>query len=106
MHPLAQVLMTTSAAAVAVGLFLILREMRMIAHLLHKLLKRREIYTTSPHSALPEKPSGNGYAIYMYEQGAWRLERDLSAPGCECSPPTMPGRFENQVIRRESRPKC
>lgn len=106
MHPLAQFLVSASAAAVAAVMILILFEIRLIGKSLHKLANRKEILTTSPHSALPGKPSGNGYAVYMYQNGTWRLERDLSAPGCECSPPTMPGRFENQVIRRESRPKC
>ena len=106
MHPLAQLVVSVSAAAVAVVMILILREIRMIGHWLKKLTARKDVYTTSPHSAHPEKPSSYGYAVYMYQDGAWRLERDLSAPGCECSPPTMPGRFENQVIRRESRPKC
>lgn len=105
MHPVTQFLVSVSTVVVAAVLYMIFRELRQISAALYVLLRRREIYTTSPHSALPGKPPAYGYAIYMYEGGAWRLERDLSAPGCECSSPTMPGRFESQVVRRDSRPK-
>jgi hypothetical protein len=48
--------------------------------------------------------SAAGYAIYVYRQGRWELESDLSAPGYEPSPPSIPGAFEAQVIKKESRP--
>jgi hypothetical protein len=48
--------------------------------------------------------SAAGYAIYVYRQGRWELESDLSAPGYEPSPPSIPGAFETQVIKKESRP--
>ena len=45
-----------------------------------------------------------GYAIYVYRQGRWELESDLSAPGYEPSAPSIPGAYESQVIKKESRP--
>lgn len=48
--------------------------------------------------------SAAGYAIYVYRGGRWELESDLSAPGCEPSPPTLEGSYEGQVIKKASTP--
>ena len=45
-----------------------------------------------------------GFAIYVFRNSRWQLESDLSAPGCEPSPPTIPGAFEGHVVKKESRP--
>jgi hypothetical protein len=45
-----------------------------------------------------------GFAVYVYRNNRWELESDLSAPGFEPSPPTIPGAFEGHVVKKESRP--
>lgn len=45
-----------------------------------------------------------GYAIYVFREGRWVIEADLSAPGYEPSPPTLPGSFEGHVLKKESTP--
>jgi hypothetical protein len=54
------------------------------------------------HAGATTSPAG--HAIYVYRQGRWELEADLSAPGFEPSPPSIPGAYESQVIKKESRP--
>lgn len=49
--------------------------------------------------------SPSGFAIYVFRNNRWELESDLSAPGCEPSPPTIPGAFEGHVVKKESRPR-
>ena len=45
-----------------------------------------------------------GFAVYVYRNNRWELESDLSTPGFEPSPPTIPGAFEGHVVKKESRP--
>jgi hypothetical protein len=47
-----------------------------------------------------------GYGIYVYRNNRWELESDLSAPGYEPSPPTVPGAYEGHVVKKESWPKA
>jgi hypothetical protein len=61
------------------------------------------------HSHLHHGPAGvagtiSGYAIYVYRDGRWIIEADLSAPGYEPSPPTLPGSYEGHVLKKESTP--
>jgi hypothetical protein len=58
---------------------------------------------TAPEQAAGVMGSSAGYAIFMYRQGRWELESDLSAPGYEPSAPTLPGAYESQVLKKESR---
>jgi hypothetical protein len=44
-----------------------------------------------------------GYAIFVYRQGRWELESDLSTPGYAPSAPSISGAYEGQVIKKESR---
>lgn len=46
-----------------------------------------------------------GYAIYVYRDGKWLMEADLSRPGFESMPPSMQGAYEGQVVKRESIPR-
>ena len=46
-----------------------------------------------------------GYAVYMWTEGLWVLNSDMSAPGCEASKPTMPGSYEGQLVKKESEPR-
>lgn len=48
--------------------------------------------------------SRSGYAIYIYREGRWVLEADLSAAGYEPSTPSLEGAYEGQVIKKESVP--
>lgn len=51
-------------------------------------------------------PSTNcGYGVYAFRDGTWQLQADLSAPGYEVTPPTIPGRHAGQVVRREAQPR-
>jgi hypothetical protein len=61
------------------------------------------------HSHLHLGPAGvagsvSGYAIFVYRDGRWIIEADLSAPGYEPSPPTLPGSYEGHVLKKESSP--
>jgi hypothetical protein len=46
-----------------------------------------------------------GYAIYVYRDGKWIMEADLSRPGYEATPPSMQAAYDGQVVKRESTPK-
>jgi hypothetical protein len=50
------------------------------------------------------RTSPAGYAIYIFRQGRWELESDLSTHGFEPSAPAIPGAYEGHVIKKESRP--
>ena len=58
----------------------------------------------SSHAVTGPLGSPHGYAIYVYRQGQWALEADLSATGCEPSSPGLPGSYEGQVVKKESQP--
>jgi hypothetical protein len=45
-----------------------------------------------------------GYAIYVYRDGRWDLEADLSQPGYEPAPPSIAGAYEGQAVKKESLP--
>jgi hypothetical protein len=47
-----------------------------------------------------------GYAIYVYREGRWDLEADLSQPGYEPAPPGIAGAYEGQAVKKESLPTC
>jgi hypothetical protein len=59
----------------------------------------------SSHTVHPPPHSRAGFAIYVYRNNRWELESDLSAPGYEPSPPTIPGAFEGHVVKKEAWPK-
>lgn len=59
----------------------------------------------SSHAIHPPHSRG-GFGIFVYRNNRWELESDLSAPGYEPSPPTIPGSFEGQVVKKESWPRA
>ncbi|WP_435018626.1 hypothetical protein TA3x_000608 [Tundrisphaera sp. TA3] len=103
-----QAVVGASAVVSAVLLGLILRELARIHRTLAKLLVRRSPERGSSHGRHPAEPgmmaSPAGFAIYVYRDGRWEIESDLSTPGFEPSPPTIPGAYAGQVIKKESRP--
>ncbi|MBI3865256.1 MAG: hypothetical protein HY290_25560 [Planctomycetia bacterium] len=56
----------------------------------------------SPSAKLTILSSPAGYAIFVYRNKNWVLEADLSNPGYEAVPPTIPGSYEGQVVKKES----
>jgi hypothetical protein len=46
----------------------------------------------------------SGYSIFVYRNNQWILEADLSSPGFEATPPTIPGTYDGQVVKKESVP--
>ncbi len=46
-----------------------------------------------------------GYAVYMWSNGQWALEADMSAPGCGTAKPSTPGSYEGQLVKKESEPR-
>ena len=47
-----------------------------------------------------------GHAIYVYRNARWELEADFSKPGFEPSPPSIPGAYEGQAIKKQSASKA
>lgn len=114
MHFLTQLSVGLSALTIAAALVfaaLELQRMRMLLEKLGPILARRarlpdldELHRGA--SGISHKVSHHdvraGFAIYVFRDGKWHLEADLSAPGCESSPPVITGSFHGQVVRKES----
>ena len=103
MHPLVQTMFIMGTAFTAVGLVVATRELRLIRNL----LSTREILFESQPSASAKLSrsmgaSAGGHAIFVFRQGQWALEEDLSRPGYEAVPPAIAGTFEGQVVKKES----
>ncbi|MBX3444033.1 MAG: hypothetical protein KF774_16610 [Planctomyces sp.] len=45
---------------------------------------------------------GSGFAVYSWLDDRWVLTADLSAPGHEATPPSIPGTFVTQAVRTQS----
>ena len=95
-----QLLMLACALAVSVALIVLAYDVRKVRHVVHKLGNRPP--KSSQDVGVFSSPCG--FAIYVFRKGRWELESDLSAPGCEPSPPSIPGAFEGHVVKKESRP--
>ena len=79
-----------------------------ISALVRTVASKRLFSTCGRADTLSYSPAGtpsHGFAIYMYRQGKWHLEADLSTPGCETTPPDSDGAFDGQVIRKYAAPK-
>ena len=59
-------------------------------------LKRSQIELGSPSSV--GRKAGQGYALWEFNGGNWRLRKDVSVPGAAPSnPPRIPGIFDGQI---------
>jgi hypothetical protein len=106
MNPLTELVVGASLIALAILTLAGVRELRRLRQAVEELLKRR-----SPKWPTPSGPSHltrvlgerfGGYAIYIYRDDRWHLEADFTQPGFETTPPTIPGQFEGQVVKRDS----
>jgi hypothetical protein len=97
---LIQLLILACALVITVAHICLAYDIRQIRHVAHR------FGTRPPKSSQDIGPfmSPSGFAIYVFRNSRWELESDLSAPGCEPSPPTIPGAFEGHVVKKESRP--
>jgi len=106
MHVITQTVVSSSSITVAAALVLMLREMQQIRLQLKsqrlRQLQPGEYRTSLPVSSKLHAAASSGFAIYVYRNGVWHLEADLSAPGCEAVQPTLKGSFEGHVIKKES----
>lgn len=109
MNPLTQLVISVASIVAASALAGILWELQA----LRRTIESKRLFNLEP-DGLRVSPSGNvgisttaaaGFAIFVFREGRWHLEADLSTPGCEATPPAIAGRFEGQVVRKESSPK-
>jgi hypothetical protein len=107
MHAFTQFVLGLSAVTIAFSLVLMLLQLQRIRcaveGLRHTRHSHHNHYGTSHHVAV-SGPQG-GFAVFVYRDGSWHLEADLSAPGCEATPPTIAGSFDGQVVKKESSPR-
>jgi|GEM_PF-1688368 len=106
MHGLTQFLVSVSSITVAGALVALVRELQQVRKAIES--KRRpsghinEFATSTVMSSRRSTHQNGGFAIFVYRDGSWHLEADLSAPGCEVSPPTIKGSFNGQVVKKEA----
>lgn len=106
MHGLTQFVLSMSAITVAAALVALVRELQHVRQAIES--KRRpaghvdNFGTSTVMSSRKSTHQNGGFAIFVYRDGSWHLEADLSAPGCEVSPPTINGSFNGQVVKKES----
>ncbi len=123
MHALTQFILGLSALVTAGSLFVIRLELHKLRKTLgkrfcnsqrperqhHRRRRRTNRHVTLFHTChthgVSNEEAQAGFAIYMFRNNRWVLEADLSAPGCESTPPSIPGSFEGQVVRKESSPR-
>ena len=99
---LLQLITTASAVIASLALVFLANEMRLTRFVLKKLVTHRGKPSSSHTFGIPRSPAG--FAIYIFRNNRWELESDLSSPGFEPSPPTIPGAFEGHVVKKECRP--
>ncbi|MEZ6132651.1 MAG: hypothetical protein R3C59_28625 [Planctomycetaceae bacterium] len=106
MHILTQFVIVVTLAVIAGALLSIASAIRELSRTIatKRLFNRRKWGTEVSCTSVGPKPTG-GFAIYMYRQGRWHLEADLSTPGCEVSPPEAEGAFDGQVVRKQAVPR-
>ena len=106
MHVLTQFVVSMSAITVAATLVALVRELEHVRKAIES--KRRPaghldyFATSTVLSSRRSTHQNGGFAIFVYRDGSWHLEADLSAPGCEVSPPAIKGSFNGQVVKKES----
>lgn len=100
MHLFAELVIAVALVGLTSCAFLLLDELRQIRLLLER-PPRKPITYSSSHVG-PRVEPGGGYGVYIFRDGRWHLEADFSRPGFEATPPTIPGQFSGQVVKRES----
>ncbi len=68
---------------------------------LQVIIEHQDDYS-STYGPVRHGESHAGYGIYIFRNGVWELESDLSTPGYEPSPPVLPGQYEGQAIKKQS----
>ena len=106
MHGMTQIVVSLSALTIAGTLVALVRELQQVRKAIES--KRRPstngdyFGTSTVISSLRSTHQNGGFAIFVYRDGSWHLEADLSAPGCEVCPPTIKGSFDGQVVKKEA----
>ena len=103
MSDITQLILSLSAVATAGSMIFMVPELHRVRRLLET--GRRDVgdrpLVGSFSGQAGDGPQA-GYAIYVYRDGHWQLEADLSAAGCEATAPTIAGSFEGQVVKKDS----
>ncbi len=106
MHAVTQFVVSLSTVVAAGSLIVISRNLHQLRRLMETrrlfALNEGELRATSADGKSLSSESAAGFAIYVFRDGRWHLEADLSTPGYEATPPGIPGRFEGQVVRKDS----
>jgi len=85
--------------AVLIDLRSILRKM---AANLEQICKIAFVTKPGGHHGYDNVWPGGPFAIWCYTKGQWVLLTPCGQPGCDCGPPpSKPGAYEEQVIRKE-----
>lgn len=104
MHPIVQTSFLFGIGAIAIGLVATTRELRLIRSLLSTGDIRLDSGPPTSKQEFSWRPGTirAGYAIFVFRQGQWVLEADLSNQGYEAVAPAIAGTFEGQVVKKES----
>ena|SRR5258708_5994260 len=103
MYPFVQTVFVVGIAVIATGIVSAAFELRQIRNLLAAGKIRLEF--CPERSRFRSRMGGGspgGYALFVFRQGRWMLEEDLSQPGFEAVAPVIAGAFEGQVVKKES----
>ncbi len=106
MHVLTQLVVGLSSITIAGALIRLACELQRVRKAIEN--KRRQVapfeyaHTSTVISSFRSNGAHGGFAIYVYRNGSWHLEADLSAPGCEVTPPAIKGSFDGQVVKKEA----
>ncbi len=103
-----EIVMTAAQVTIAVAAIILVLQVRNLIGLLENLLARISTRPLSVQQSIPseylhrDSEHRGGFSVYVYRDGSWHLESDFSRPGFESIPPTIPGRYNGQVIKKES----
>ncbi len=105
MHALTQLIVSLSSLTIAGALIFLVIELQHVRRAIEK--KRHGAHFNNFHTSTLLSSSRlhavhAGFGIYVYRDGCWHLEADLSAPGCEVTAPIIKGSFNGQVVKREA----
>jgi hypothetical protein len=106
MHLLTEFAVSLSLLTIAAAIVCLVREHRRLRSAVERIRVpslTRDVYGTSiPLTSRRAAGIANGFAIFVYREGVWHLEADLSAPGCEVTAPSIKGTFDGQVVKRDA----